>query len=755
MAGSRAGQRLSRWFVAAVYTALLFTLAWYVSAMWRWLTQALGTEAAGNTVDIAVPLIGAVVLLLLILMLRVGRLGSYAWLFAVASGYAYLLTLYCEYPVERVHLIQYSLVAWVYFQALRLDTPDWTAYVGAACAVLVVGTADELIQHKYIEGRSGTLEDMITNWCAGGLGLVGLLALQKEGIWHWYGRRKAVLRFAVGYAVPLLVAGGLTHQVWTKYLYPPLNLMIITVDCARPDRMGIYGYERDTTPWLDKLAPDAAVFTNMYSQAAWTGPGVLSTLTGLYPHAHGVTAQGKTTPKSVYTILDAFKERGYRVPDVSYLTVDSNYKNLADMEETGIDVNTIDEVGAIRTWLSDNHRDPFAMWYHWRFAHLPYDPPKRHRKFPPASDPEAKPPEVITTVLQEEVIIPEGTVTFTEEDKPWIDSLYDAQIREFDSAFESLRYKLALHHKLDNTIIIITADHGEELLEHGHVGHASTSVHSKHYDEHLHIPLIIHCPQAIKQGRVIDTMAQQVDILPTVFEMMGWEIPEEAQGRSLLSAIQGEPMDDVSALAESVEGGYQAKQDMRNTFVRSVRTKEWKFIARMAPQGDTFELYNLVDDPGELNDVFIEYPAIAGGFIADLGEWITDNEEVRSTIAEKEQLLALRTAALDPANLEVPVILEPADGSTIYHETNSGAINARWTGNPHAAYIIEYDVGEGWHKLKGKYPVEVGTKQVFGPLPRDGWKPLYQWNPYRLRVRPRDLTDGWSEWITIDIAPLE
>ena len=77
----------------------------------------------------------------------------------------------------------------------------------------------------------------------------------------------------------------------------------------------------------------------------------------------------------------------------------------------------------------------------------------------------------------------------------------------------------------------------------------------------------------------------------------------------------------------------------------------------------------------------------------------------------------------------------------------------RWTGNPEAAYIIEYNVGDGWHTLRGKVPV-VGTEQVFGPLPQDGWEPLYQWNPYRVRVRPRDLPDGWSDWITITIAPL-
>ena len=111
--------------------------------------------------------------------------------------------------------------------------------------------------------------------------------------------------------------------------------------------------------------------------------------------------------------------------------------------------------------------------------------------------------------------------------------------------------------------------------------------------------------------------------------------------------------------------------------------------------------------------------------------------------------------AMDPANLAGPKILKPVNGDTIHYETMNGSIEAEWTGNQHAAYIIEYDVGEGWHRLKGKYPVEMGTEQIFGPLPKDGWKPLYQWNPYRFRIRPRDLPDGWSEWITIQLAPLQ
>jgi len=536
--------------------------------------------------------------------------------------------------------------------------------------------------------------------------------------------------------------------------------------------MGFNGYRRETalfengvptgetvmtspTPYMDAVAEKGAVFTNAFSQAAWTGPGVMSTLTGLFPPTHGVTAQGKTIPKSVYTLLDAFKEHGYRVPNMSYLTVDSNFKNIADMEETGIDVSTTNEIGAINQWIERHHREPFAFWYHWRFAHLPYNPPERHRIYPPASDPHAEPSKRITDLIEKAVIIPyTHDMDWTEEDKAWIDSLYDGEMRQWDHAFESIRYRLSLHHKLKNTIIIITADHGEELLDHRHVGHASTAVYSRHYDEHIHIPLLILAPKKIRKGRVIDALVQQVDIVPTVFDMMGWDIPPEKQGRSLWGAIQGETLSDQPVFAESIDGGYQSKPQQHGTFIRSVRTRNWKLITRLSPQEESFELYQMDNDPKETINLYDQEPAVAGDLLEDLANWITMNTKARQKLEEKEALLEARVAAMDPANLEVPTVVVPRDGDTIYYDTRKGAIDAEWSGNPHAAYIIEYDIGVGWHRLKGEYPVEIGTKQVFGPLPRDGWKPLYQWNPYRLRVRPRDLPGGWSDWITINVAPL-
>lgn len=745
-----------RWAIAILYTVSLYTFAWYVPWFWEFLTQNRGTENAGILVDRVSPILLGLVFFGSVFYFKIKKVSSYCWLLFSVLGYFYLLTLHAEYPVERVHLIQYSLVVWFFYFALIPSMSRTKAILTSWLILLFVGGSDEWIQRHFIEGRSGTWEDVTLNWIAGTLGLVALLAVLQPETPSVLRKQKRVLRTTLVYFLPLLCTGILSHQIYTRFINPPLNLILITFDCARADRMGFNGYDRDTTHWMDNQLGNAAVFSNMFSQAAWTSPGVNACLTGMYPPTHGVTAAGETLPKTVYTLLDAFQERGYKIPNVSYLSVDPNFQNFAEMEETGIDITKTDEIQQINQWIGNNYRKPFAMWYHWRFAHLPYDPPKDKRHYPPANDLDSPMPAIINSLVNKEVIIPFASNVKWDYDlhKPWIDALYDAQMNHFDDAFESIRYKLGLHHILDNTIIIVTADHGEELLEHGHVGHGSTAVHSRHYDELLHIPLYIFAPKKIKKNRVIDTIVQQIDILPTVLDMMDWEIPEEVQGRSLWPAIQGESLEDIPTFAESIEGGYQSKPDQRSTFVRSIRTKEWKLIMRTSPQGDTFELFNLINDPGETRNIFGEKPEIGNNLIGQITKWISDNLEARLVLEEREALHEARVAAMDPANLSVPEVLIPSDGDTIFYETMNGSIEAEWTGNPHAAYIIEYDIGESWHRLKGKYPIDMGTKQIFGPLPKDGWKPLYQWNPYRLRIRPRDLKGGWSNWITIQVAPL-
>lgn len=753
MAISRMQRRIGRWIAALIYTALIFIIANFVTDWWIWFTNQMGVERGGQIIDKAVPIVGIAIILALVI--AVGRRAptTYMWLIAAVGGYAYLLTLHAEYPVERIHLIQYSLLAWFYFRALNLDLGVRFSFVFAALAVFIVGATDEVIQY-YIPDRSMSLADMTINWFAGGIGLVGLLAIHPEGIPGWLSRRSAPIRSTFGYVAPLLLAVVAAHQVWTRYIHPPLNVIVITVDCARADRFGIYGYERPVSNYLDALFEDGVRFTQAYSQAAWTGPGVISTLTGLLPSTHGVNKGGQSIPEAVITLQDVFREKGYSVPNLSYLTTVPNYSNLGatPVPEFGDNVE-LSEMETLNRWISNHHREQFFVWFHYRDVHLPYESEQRFRLWPPANDPKATPPPEIQMV-QEEVIVPIGEAEFTERSKPWLDALYDAEINKFDHHLESLRYRLSLHHILDNTLIVITADHGEELMEHGYVGHASTMVQSRHYDEHLHIPLLFYCPREIPRGKAVDLLASQIDIAPTILDIMGWEAPEDMQGRSLVPAMMGEPMEEVPVFSESIEGGYQSKPEMHDTWMRSLRTNDWKLIAKESPELTHFELYDLVKDPNERVNRFDAEPEMAGRMYAQLQEWVTRQQEGREKIIDRQKVIVARRAKLaETQSFEIPEILTPEPGAHLDFDSTRGSVTVKWTGNPKANYVIQYHVGTGWHSLKGKMPVE-GNEKTFGPVPRDGWKPLHQWNPFRLRVRPRNLREGWSDWITVTVEPL-
>ena len=174
---------LIRWIVAVIYTAAIYAIAPLVPKLWDFLTHVLSNEGAIRTVNLAVPVLGAIAVVVILTVIRRRPVRTYFWLAAVVSGYAYLLTLHCEYPVERVHLIQYSLLAYVFHRAIVTRFSDRAGYIGALCAVAFVGLTDELLQ-SVLPNRSCTLADMVTNWMAGGLGLLGLIALDRDTIWE-------------------------------------------------------------------------------------------------------------------------------------------------------------------------------------------------------------------------------------------------------------------------------------------------------------------------------------------------------------------------------------------------------------------------------------------------------------------------------------------------------------------------------------------------------------------------------------------
>ncbi|MGH9338771.1 MAG: sulfatase, partial [Acidobacteriota bacterium] len=241
---------------------------------------------------------------------------------------------------------------------------------------------------------------------------------------------------------------------------------LFTVDSCRPDRFSLHGNARDTTPNIDSWAKGAVVYDNAFSVSSWTAPGLVSILTGLYPWQHGVDSRDRMVRPSTQTLPKVFRQAGYAVPNLNFFTFVSYYQGLG-LGEIEREYFTDKDGDELLKWLDRNGQQRFFVWYHTTTVHQPYNPP--------GGGASAEDSEGIAAVKRG-AIVPKGSVKFVPSDRPVLLDLYDAEIENMDRFFGAVLAKLREKDLLDNTVIVLSADHGEELLEHGFVGHASTSL---------------------------------------------------------------------------------------------------------------------------------------------------------------------------------------------------------------------------------------------------------------------------------------
>ncbi len=428
------------------------------------------------------------------------------------------------------------------------------------------------------------------------------------------------------------------------------NILLFTIDACRPDHFGCYGYSRNTTPNIDKLAREGVVFTHAFSQSAWTTPGMISIFTSLYPPTHGVDAKDRTLKDDVLTLPKVLKGNGYAAPVLPKFVDIQNYWHL------GFDVVDKErfsgEEGEDLLKLLEAYKDQrFFIWYHYHGLHLPYNPKSPYDKIVQEDVSGGMPAETEAVALvKAKSVIKNGSVSFNSVERKAVIALYDGQIRQLDDYMGLLIEKMKQWGILDNTLIIITSDHGEELFEHGFIGHASTSLNAKLYDEIIHIPLIIWWPEKIKH-RVVSELVQQIDIMPTILDMLGLMPSKGLQGYSLLPSIQGKHVNNLRPVfCETILGGFQSTKEMEEIRLRCVRTKEWKLIYTNTSGHDLnsegvnkgkYELYNLSNDPKEERNIIENHPEVVKDLKKKLFQWI-------ETTTSKESGLQPNTGISSP-----------------------------------------------------------------------------------------------------------
>ena len=413
-----------------------------------------------------------------------------------------------------------------------------------------------------------------------------------------------------------------------------MNILIILDDALRPRNLSCCGYPKPTSPNCDRLAAEGVRFEACIAVSAHTFPPIVSLLIGQTPFTHGMM-----TPKDYTRWMQQGAWRGRRLP----LHVLAEAGNLVDGELVSrwAPLGFTRDLNDLDAYLDAHHREKWFYFAEPYLTHLPYDPPQAY--YEQFVDPDFRPDEATRRRLDivrsrmilhppdvqaameviKEDAIGEGDeahkrssaiVEFEPQDAPGIQALYDGEVRVFDDLVGGWLAKLETLGILDDTLVIVTADHGEELLERGHVGHTSCNLKGTLYDECIHVPLIMRYPKRLPAGAVVRQQVSQIDLMPTLFDLLGLELPLTPDGASLLPLIDGRVETfRAEAYAETPPAGWQALPgDERRMWC--VRTAEWKLIVNYDPTtgSERSELYHLTDDSGERRNLIDRETAVAG-----------------------------------------------------------------------------------------------------------------------------------------------
>lgn len=364
------------------------------------------------------------------------------------------------------------------------------------------------------------------------------------------------------------------------------NIIIYVIDALRPDHLNIYKYPRPTSPFISSHAREGYIFSNAFSISAWSRPSIGTLLTSLYPVFHGASNRSSYLSKNVITLAEVLKNCRYKTAAFIAngnifdpgLNFDQGFHYFRPITTNSQGPPSAHEViKAVRSWL---HRyaqgeTPFFLYIHTVDSHEPYRYLPHH--FEEMKNITLFPPRV------KEIII----------SRPHMEDYfnrYDASIRYSDLNFGRFYKELKALNLINKSIIILTADHGEEFIDHGSHGHGG-----RLFIEHIKVPLIIWLPERINKQKYIKELVSHLDIAPTIVNLIGLQPPSYWQGKSFAELMTKEkPM-------------YQKRElyfmeELDDNKLYAIIYNNFHYILRLKPKFEEF-LFDLEKDPFELQDI--------------------------------------------------------------------------------------------------------------------------------------------------------
>ncbi len=422
------------------------------------------------------------------------------------------------------------------------------------------------------------------------------------------------------------------------------NVILVTIDTLRADRVGCYGYTPDVTPAIDRWAAEGVRFEECISQTPLTLPSHTTIMTGTLPIYHGVRDNGGfVVPDKLETLAESYKSAGFKTAAfVSAYVLDSKWGlnqgfdyyfdsfDLGRFEKISlgeVQRRAEDTINEALNWLGKNKDDKFFVWIHLYDPHTPYDPPEPYK-----------------SQLADRPYV--GEIAYT-----------DSQLARLEDYLQSSGLK-------DKLFLIVASDHGESLGQHGETTHGFFV-----YQETLHVPLIFVTPFKQFSGKSYTGVVTLADLMPTVLELSGIKIPAEVQGQSLVRYFGGQKKtDDRLAYAET----YYPRFHYGWSELRSLQNNRYKLILAPVP-----ELYDLTNDPREEKNlvyaqkkVYEELTALAQEFEKKAGEKAiqADFSSVDEDTKERLAALGYLGSFVDPAKLKGQKLADPKDKINVFNE---------------------------------------------------------------------------------------
>lgn len=381
--------------------------------------------------------------------------------------------------------------------------------------------------------------------------------------------------------------------VWSRTSSAAPNVIVLLLDTLRADRLGSHGWERARTPFLDGLAQRGVRFADAMSAASWTLPSHASLFTSTYSSQHGLwrdvrLADGQDTVAEVLRAggyrTAAFAEGGFLKPEHGFA------RGFERFVSAGRDCSLTFDLAA--DWM-ETCEGPFFAFVHTYKVHAPYKPaPAYEQGYVRPYDGDTSADRLARVGVNRAGTVPEpGLVRY-------LSDMYDAEIAELDGLLAQLFERLEASGRLDNTLVVVTSDHGEEFFEHGAFAHGASL-----YQEQLHVPLILHWPGHFEGGAVVPGTVHTIDVAPTLVEAAGLALPAGWEGLPL----SAEAPDGDRLLFTPMRVRW-ADEERRGELAVAVREGRWKYVdypagLRVLDPQEGPRLYDLEADPGETHNL--------------------------------------------------------------------------------------------------------------------------------------------------------